>query len=203
MTLVFHEQNDEYTKPLERFHREIAETQFPEHPFHLGPLLRANKPFDSTDIATRKRILSRFNALTMRLPFRNFTFWTRTNEVNHDESWLTDRMVRELYAFIITHLNYFQRFTHIKVYYDNGQGFVTKAVHNALENALSRNAIIYRDASPKDYVFAQVADYACGLELAALKYEHSEQGGSEVTFFGDKGSFRKNYLKKLRRRLLG
>lgn len=202
VTLVFHEQNDEYSEPLERFKWEIAEARLPEHPFHLGPLLRANRPFDSMDIATRKRILSRFSALTTRLPFRYLTFWTRTSEVDHDEKWLADRMVKELYSAMITHLDYFQRFSHVKVYYDNGQGFVTRAVHSALETALSRNAIIHKDASPKDYVFAQVADYVCGLELAALKYERKEQGGSEVTFFGDKGSFRKNYLKKLRKRLM-
>ena len=203
MTLVFHEQDDDYSEPLERFRREMTEAGLPDYPFHLGPLLRANRPYDSTGIPTRKRILGRFSSLTTRLPFRYFTFWTKTSEIGYDEEWLADRMVKEFYAFMIAHLDYFQRFSHVKVYYDNGQGFVTRAVHNALETALSRNAIIYRDASPRDYVYAQVADYACGLELAALKYERGEQGGSEVTFFGDKGNFRKNYLKKLRRRLIG
>ena len=58
-----------------------------------------------------------------------------------------------------------------KICYNNGQTAVTTAIHNSINNALSKNAIIYRDASPQDYRLTQTADYICEIEPMALKYE--------------------------------
>lgn len=49
---------------------------------------------------------------------------------------------------------------------------------------------------------SQVADYVCGIELAALRYERHVDSPTDHRFFGDRRSFTKNYLKKIRRKLL-
>ena len=46
----------------------------------------------------------------------------------------------------------------------------------------------------------QVADYVCTLELTAIKFEGHEEGTTDKRFFGSWGSFKKNYLRKIRNR---
>ncbi len=49
----------------------------------------------------------------------------------------------------------------------------------------------------------QIADFICEIELVAIKYETNEVGGTERIFFGTSRDFKKNYLKKLRKKRLG
>ena len=67
---------------------------------------------------------------------------------------------------------------------------------------MANNAAIYRNSIPKDYYMSQVADYVCGIELAALRYKRLLDGATDHRFFGDKRSFTRNYLKKIRKKLL-
>lgn len=45
----------------------------------------------------------------------------------------------------------------------------------------------------------QVADYACGIELTAIKYQAHEQTATDNIFFGKWADLKRNHLKKLRR----
>ena len=87
-------------------------------------------------------------------------------------------------------------------YYDDGQGVVTDALHAAFEYALNKQAIIHRDCSPADFRFRQIADFICEIELATIKYEANDAGGTERIFFGSNRDFKKNYLRKLRKKRL-
>ena len=48
----------------------------------------------------------------------------------------------------------------------------------------------------------QLADYICTLELTAIKYRDRCPTKTDETFFGKWGSFKKNYLRKLRKHRL-
>lgn len=112
------------------------------------------------------------------------------------------RMRRDLINLIFDNLAYFQQFTTVKVYYDDGQSTVTSVLHDAIEYALYTNAITYRNAGPKEYRLAQAADLICTFELTAIKYSAREQTNTDTRFFGALGSFKKNYLKRIRKKLL-
>lgn len=99
-------------------------------------------------------------------------------------------------------MDYLQHFDRVKIYYDNGQEMVTKALHDAVEYALAKEAIVYRDATPKDYRFLQVADYLCTLELEALKRAEGEASKTSLLFFGERRRFEKDFLRKLRKKRL-
>ena len=85
---------------------------------------------------------------------------------------------------------------------DDGQGMVTDTLHAAFEYALGKQAIVYRDCDPVHFRLQQIADFICEIELAAIKYEANEVGGTERIFFGTNRDFKKNYLKKLRKKRL-
>lgn len=112
------------------------------------------------------------------------------------------RMRRDIVNFMFEHLEWLQGFDEVKVYYDDGQQVVTRVLHDAAEYALSTSAVLYRGGNPQDYRLAQAADLLCTLELTALKYASGEQTSTDERFFGAFGSFKKNYLKKIRKMAL-
>lgn len=68
--------------------------------------------------------------------------------------------------------------------------------------ALSKNAVVYRDASPSQYRLLQVADLLYTLELTEAKYQRHEQTATDEKVFGTHGRFKKLYLRIARRKLL-
>lgn len=105
-------------------------------------------------------------------------------------------MKRNIMNLLIRSLAWLQRFDRIKIYYDSGQAIVNKAIHEAVEFAIAKEATFYRKSSPNDYQLAQTADLLCTLELTALKFNLHEATSTDTKFFGDRRTFMKNYYKK-------
>lgn len=59
---------------------------------------------------------------------------------------------------------------------NNGQAIVKQALYGAIESELASNVVIRRKTTMTEYRLAQVADYFCTIELAALKYTAGEAG---------------------------
>ena len=68
--------------------------------------------------------------------------------------------------------------------------------------ALAKQAIVKKRTTMTEYRLAQVADYLCTIELASVKYAAKENGGTYGKFFGGVGTFKKNWLKQARRKLM-
>lgn len=147
------------------------------------------------------RLLTSFVTYAHKLPFSYHILAYRKDQFPNRAA-LGARMRRDLVEFLFDRIEWFQRFELVKIYYDDGQALVTRALHDGFEYALAREAVIYRDASPLDYRMLQVADYVCGVELAALKYDRSEEGSTERLFFGTRRDFVKTFLRKLRKHAL-
>ena len=201
ITLVFHSQSESMAEALEPYKIDLTNRGLIPIPLHLGPLLNGNDDYRGLDISARKSYLSSFRVMLPHLPFSYKTFAYEKKRFDGDEK-LLNAMRRDLTDFLFDNIEYLQAFDAVKVYYDDGQGIVTKAIHDAIEYVLAKNAIIYRDAKPSDYVFLQVADYICTLELTAIKFNDNAATKTDLTFFGQWGSFKKNYLRKLRRKRL-
>lgn len=200
ITLVFHDQDKPIINDIERYNESMLVKGLSQTPFHFSPLLNGHDSYENIDTDQRKMQLAAFRILASHLPYFYKTFAYRKSEV---KGALETRMKRDLIVFMFDNLGFFQSFDNIKVYYDNGQQVVTAALRGAIEYAISKEAPIYRDASPQKYVLSQLADYVCGIELTALKYATGEQTNTDRLFFGDKTSFKKNWLKNIRRYELG
>ena len=113
-----------------------------------------------------------------------------------------ERMGHNLPSVIIEHLDFFQSSDVVKVYYDNGQDIVKKALDLSFGFALSKGVLERRKTSMTDYRLEQAADYLCTIELAAIKYAAKEDGETHNKFFGGIGPFKKNRLKQARRKAI-
>lgn len=172
ITLVFHDQRDLLSKRIKSYEQACRQSSLPNLVFHMSPIINAHDEYARMGTLERRKLLSLFRSFTDHLPFRYHTFAYRKSEHPNSDALLA-RMKRDLVNSLFDNLAYFQSFDAVKVYYDNGQPLVTSALHQAVDYALAKDAVIYRDASPAGYRLMQVADYACGVELTAIKYKAS------------------------------
>lgn len=201
LTLVLHEQDAAIDAQLGLYERALREKGLPDIPLHTSPLMNGHDDYEGMDIQDRKRLLQTFFTMLQHMPVKYHTFAYKKSEFESDAA-LIARMKRDVVNLVFDNLAYLQRFDKVKVYYDDGQYVVTKSLHDAIEYALLSDAVLYRGGSPKDYRLAQAADLICALELIAIKYEAKEQTKTDERFFGAFGSFKKNWLKKIRKMLI-
>ena len=201
LTLVFHEQDAPLSNSVSHYERGLSARGLPDVPFHASPLINGHDGYARMDVDDRARLLAAFRVLFRYLPIRYKTFSYRKREFA-SAARLSERMRRDVVNFLFDNLDYLQRFDRVKVYCDGGQHAVTQALHDALEYALAREAVVFRSATPSEYRLSQAADYACAVELTALKYQAHEETATDRRFFGSWGTFRRNVLKTVRKKAL-
>lgn len=109
---------------------------------------------------------------------------------------LEARIARDISQFIRENLTYFQSFSNVILYYDNGQ----KQLSRILNTILATEIVEYdvRKVKPSDYRLFQVADLICTIELMNKKFEEGENiSKSEQYIFHNKRDFRKDFSKKI------
>lgn len=199
LTLVMHDQADGISEFVQRYEQSLAQSDLPNIPCHSEPLLNGHGDYEDLSIEQRKRLMTGFSALTRHLPISYATFVYLRSEYEHPER-LSARMKRDVSGLLLDNLESFQSFDTVKVYYDDGQDIVRRALDESVGFALSKGTVERKKTTMTDYRLEQVADYLCTIELAAVKYEAKEDGGTYNKFFGGVGSFKRNWLKQARRK---
>ena len=196
LTLVLHEQDEDVSEGIRLYERSLAEKGLPDIPFHASPLLNGHDDYENMDLADRKRLLSSFRVLFRHMPAHYTCITLKTKEYG-DIDEVTAAMRKRLVDFLFDKLTYFQDFDAIKIYYDDGQKSVARAIHKAVDYALAKDAVVYRLASSSDYRLSQIADYICTMELTALKYADKASTATDEKFFGSWSQFKKGILKEV------
>ncbi|MGN0071857.1 MAG: hypothetical protein ACI361_08500, partial [Atopobiaceae bacterium] len=115
-------------------------------------------------------MLSCFRTFSQHLPFLYRTFWYRKSEFADDDK-LAQAMKRDVTMFLFDHLERFQAYGQIKIYYDNGQKIVTDVLHNAIGYVVDKNA---RTQLSTAMLIHQVTDCSSWQTMpAALSSLHS------------------------------
>ena len=201
LTLVFHDQADSIAEAVTGYEAKLAMADLPNIPFHSEPLMNGHKDYEFLSIEQRKTMLAYFSSFVRKLPISYITLVYRRSQFE-DPTRLMERMGHDISSVIAEHLNFFQSFDDVKVYYDNGQDIVKQALDRSVNKLLSRGVVRRRKTSMTDYRLEQVADYLCTIELALVKYVAKEDGGTYNKFFGGIGPFKKNWLKQARSKRL-
>ena len=197
LALVVHEQSEDLTEGIERYQAALRQKELPDIPFHATPLLSGHDAYEGMDVATRKKLLSAFRVFFRHLPISYKLVVLKTREYATPDK-VSATMRRKIVDFLFDHLAYFQSFESVKIYYDDGQQSIARALHKAIDYALSKNAVSYRLATASDYRLSQAADYICAAELTALKYQSKTSTATDEKFFGSWSQFRKGLLKEVR-----
>ncbi len=189
ITLVLHDQAKSISEQIAYLKQHLAETGFPEtHNIHSAPLIRREADYASLPMANRRKLFRALFSFVRKSDIRYKTFLFRKKEFDsHDK--MVSRISREISGYIKAHLEFFQSFNNVIVYYDNGQKEITNII-NAVFNSLIDADI--RKAKPSDYCLFQAADMICTLELISKKLNTNCLTRSEQEFFINTRNLKKN-----------
>lgn len=199
VTVVLHDHSADIAAPIEGYEMRLAVAGIVDVPFHGKDLLHGNEGYQTVSPGDRKRLLTQFARLVRELPFVYFTLRYDASDT-HGRNELESKIRRDLAALIYEHLVFFQAFDAISVYYDNGQGAVSVALHDALDFVLAKDVADYRDADHSARRLLQVADYVCTIERASIAYDADMQSKTQTRFFGSRRNFMQSFRKQLARK---
>lgn len=81
IALVLHDQPNPAGLLIDAYRNSLAAKALPDIPFHASPLIYGKDQYNGLDLATRKKLLASFFALTRKLPIRYKTLTYRRSGV--------------------------------------------------------------------------------------------------------------------------
>lgn len=200
IAVVLHEHGADIEGAIARYEARLSEAGLVDVPFHGKDLLHGNEGYAIVSPGDRKRLLTQFARLARELPVSFFALRYDASTV-HTRGQLESRMRRDLASIAFEKLPYFQTFDVIAVYYDNGQGAVSAALHDALDFVLAKNVADHRHADPNARRLLQVADYVCTVLRISEDYDAGRQSKTHERFFGNRRNFMQSFKKQLDRKV--
>lgn len=194
VTMVYHEQSNKINEKLIHFEKQLDNIGFSNHCIHSGPIIRGEEDYRNIDIKTRKSIFRKTAAFVRNLDIEYKSFYIEKKHIENDVE-AAGKLSKQISLFLKEHISYFLSFDEIIVYYDNGQTQLNKiliSIFNVLFDHVE-----FRKVIPADYRLFQVADYMCTLKMLELKFFEHRMSRSEMYFFEDVKTFKKQYLKQL------
>lgn len=195
-SLVFHDQKDIIKDLSDNFKLELTQLGFKKPYFHAGPILRKEEDYKYYQKSIRVRSFNKMIVFIKKLPIKYTTIEIDKRTCKNPID-LSLQLSKKLRQFISSNLGYFQKFDHLKLYYDNGQITLSKVLKLSFESFFNQIEEKF-DADPRCYTLFQVADALTTLKLVSLKYLSKKSSRTELEFFGNNYNlFNKNYLAKI------
>lgn len=195
VTMVLHDQSVDISEDIARLDVSLDNLGYSQHTVHTEPLIRKEEDYINLSPNTRRAIFSKlyFFAKNCGIKFKSFS--VNKNEFA-DSFKLEAKIARELSQFIRNHLEFFQSFDNVILYYDNGQHELNRILNTVLATELSQYET--RRVLPSEYKLFQVADLICTLTLLENKVETGSLSKSEQLIFHSKRDLKKDFLKGIK-----
>ncbi len=195
--IVLHDQKDDISTQVTALDHSISETKLKRNLVHVGPLVRREKEYKYLSVQERRSVLRRLMTFAKKTNFLCNAIVVNKKDISTSVE-LTARLTKQLSEFIKENLGYFEKYDHIKIYYDNGQSGIVKiivAVFNALFSCVE-----FKDATQEKYKMLQVADLVCSAKLIELKMLDKTLSKSERNVLGNDRYIKQNLLKPLKKK---
>ena len=202
LTLVFHDQSHPLSfDKLEKLKNNL-DKHFPNKNntyVHAGPIIRREKEFENYDLVERRHIINSLFWFGVNAEIKYTTIIVDKREDDESIMWLNNQLLKKLNIFINEHLDYFNQFDEVKMYYDFGQKQVTTILNSTFYARLS-NYVPPKSRDTHDYRLFQIADLYCTFELLKIKKDTGSFSKSEIVFFESPGKFYKEYYKSIKKK---
>lgn len=197
--MVLHDQTINITHDLKILEAELRNMGWSNHCVHAGPVIRSEEEYRGSSLLDRQKILMKMMTFIRHIDIQFKSLYIEKKHIQ-DTIEATGKLSKQLATFIRDNYEFFCSYDTVKIYYDNGQIEVTRILSSVF-NALLEN-VEFRKVLPADYRLFQVADLICTLKLTELKMTNHLLSKSEIYFFNDQRTLKKNYLKPLARKEL-
>ena len=161
---------------------------------HTGPVIRREEIFDSYTIDERRKLIYKMLNFVVASPISHLTVCIDRRQAQ-DKVALSGRLARAINIAMLEHIDYFNSFDRILVYYDNGQNELS-SILNAVFSVLFSN-VEFRKAEPQRYRLLQAADFICTVELLKIKQAEHRLSKSEEKFFYKPQELKKTFFKSV------
>lgn len=193
VTMVFHNQDIDLSEMIEQLDRFLENLDYKKQAVHTEPLIRREYPYQHYAPNERRAIFTKlfYFATKSNITYKSFVFCKK----NYENIFKMEaRMARDISQFIRDHLEYFQDFDNVLLYYDNGQHELNRILNTVLGTELVTYDV--RKVIPSEYRLFQVADLICTLELLKVKMKSGKDlTRSEKLIFHSKRDLKKDFLK--------
>ena len=195
ISMVIHEQDSNINSDLEKLENEMKNIGWPNHCVHAGPVIRSEHEYKEYSLEERRQILKRLMTFVRKSDIKCKSIYIEKKHID-DSIEATGKLSKQLAMFIRENLDSFMNYDCVKIYYDNGQVEVTRILSSVFNTLLDN--VEFKRVIPSNYRLFQAADLICTLKLTELKMERHMLSKSEMYFFKDIRTFKKNYLKVLK-----
>ena len=193
LSFVFHNQEDDISLDLKLLKDNITNLGFNIKSLHSGPIIRREEEYKNVAREDRKRLFKVMMSFFRKSPLLCKSIYIEKKHMEDDVE-IVDRLSTELKRFLNDHLEFFQSFDVVKVYYDNGQIPIAKMLVVVFKFMLSN--VHFKKVIPSNYQLFQLSDMLCTLKLIELKMERKALSKSELAFFDYSDRIiKKEYLK--------
>ena len=194
VSFLFHDKSILIDKPITEFENFLIDNNFDSKiPIHTMPLIRQQKPYLELDGNERRKLFHNLFQFMRKLRIKHRTFVCDKTYCSSKQS-IKQRLDLYIKQMITDNYNYFNKFDEIVVYYDKGQSYLTKILHNAFSKNLN-NYRFKEDVFQGKYRLLQCADLVCTLELIKQRKQNNEYIKAIEKFFVSGNKLNKNYLK--------
>ena len=193
VSFLFHNQSDDISDAINKLKSKL--------PYHVGPIIRKEEPYESLGVKERSKMLRELLVLSTILPIKTKTIVYEKRELDFDKRKMVMKLSKDIYSFLDQYRDYFMSFDRIIIYYDKGQQVVEKALLQSF--GIIGYPVDFKDGVKADnYRLFQLTDFICSINLIETKMDNHELSKSEAKFFNDSKSFKKYYLKALKKKVL-
>lgn len=194
ISLVLHDQINIIDYDLNILEGHLSNLGYKNHCVHSGPLIRGEEEYRNETIENRQKIMYSLKAFATKIIFEYATLYIEKKHISNPLEAIA-KLSKQLSQVINSHMELFTSYDVIKIYYDNGQIEVTKILSSVFGILLDN--VEFKKVYPVDYRLFQVADLICTLTLTELKMNNHLLSKSDIKFFGDERTLKKNYLKQI------
>lgn len=199
VAMVLHNQNIDISENIKIFDAHLSNLGYENHAIHTGPLIRRESVYSNNLVEERKHLFNALFNFARKLDFQYSCIKVKKSECP-DVITMTSRVSKALANVLRNNESFWNSFDKVIIYYDNGQIELTKILTSVFSTLYTH--VEFRKVKPVDYKLFQVADLICTTELLSEKADNNSFTRSELDFFDNIRTFKKNYLKPLKKKLL-
>ena len=199
IAMVMHDQSYDISADLEKLERELDYIGYPNHCVHAGPIIRQEQEYRFESMEVRQKIMKKMMSFLRQVDIKCKTVYIEKKHIS-DEVEAAGKLAKQLSRFLQDNMSVFASYDTVKVYYDNGQIELNKILSSVFNIFLDN--VEFRKVIPSDYRLFQIADLVCTLQLLELKCDNHVLSNSEMRFFENDRTLKKNYIKPLKQKML-
>ncbi len=194
ISMIMHDQSINLSPELNKLNIRLTQMGYPNPCIHSGPIIRQEDEYHFISLSERQKIFKTLVSFLRNIDFKFATFYIDKKQII-DKKSLSIKLSNQISTYIKSNYSFFLSYNTIKIYYDNGQIEVSKLLATVFHTLMDN--VEFRKVMPTEYRLFQVADLICTLKLIELKMNNHALSKSELLFFQDERTLKKNYLKPL------